>query len=249
MGLPWGIDQKPVSIQQATMQLFSRGKPLLQRTFKPNYTYSELVERLKWLTQACAVQMNNEITKSGHMAIQQSDVQPFWAILKSRTITFSQYLQLPLSSSAVLAKLSRRQQRWERERSRTRMEKPGEPGEPGLLLLDQPMGCGIGWKEWRKYSYYWDVGLGVLDIWCILTMSSLVVAAAANWVSRDWENRQNRQLLCWLQQPAALGSVRVCCCSRARRKQPEQRAGCSHLLSSTCSLSGPAEPCIVPQRR
>lgn len=114
-------------------------------------------------------------------------------------------------------------------KGKEQMEKPSEPREPGLLLLYQPMGCGVGWKEWRKHSYYWDVGLGVLDIPCILTMSSLVVAAAAIWVSRVWENRQNRQLLCWLQQPAALGSIRVCCCSRARRKQPKQGAGCSHL--------------------
>lgn len=166
---------------------------------------------------------------SGHVPIPYSDVQPCWAVLNSRTITSSQHLQHPLSSSAVLAKLSRRQQRWERESSRGRMEKPSEPSEPGLLLLNQPMGCGIGWKEWRKYSYYWDVGLGVLDIPCLLTMFSLVVAAAAVRVSKDWEDRQNRQLLCWLQKPAALDRDRVCCCSRAKRKQPKQRAGCSDL--------------------
>lgn len=71
-----------------------------------------------------------------------------------------------------------------------------KPSESGLLLLYQPMGCGIGGKSKENDSCYWDGGLGVLESPCILTLPSLVAAGAAVWVSRDWENRLNRQLLC-----------------------------------------------------
>lgn len=223
-GLPWSIDQKPL-FNRPPCRYLAEEKPCSKDLQTKLYIFWAGRKAQMADTGLCCA--DNEIINSGHIVIHHNDVQPFRAILNSRTNTFSQYLQLRLPSSAVLATLSRRQQRWERERSRTRMEKPSELSEPDLLLLCQAIGCGIGWKEWRKYSYYWDVGLGVLDIPCILTMSSLVVAAAAVWISRDWENRQNRQLLCWLQQPAVLGSVRVCCCSRARRKQPRQGAGCS----------------------
>lgn len=83
---------------------------------------------------------DNEIINSEHIALQHSDVQPFWAILNSRTITFSQYLQLPLSSSCV-GKTEQEVTEMERESSRARMQKTSELG---LLLLYQPMGCGIG---------------------------------------------------------------------------------------------------------
>lgn len=104
------------------------------------------------------------------------------------------------------------------------------PSEPGLLLRRLSLwGVGEVGKSEENDRCCWDGGLGVLEIPCTLALPSLVAAAAAVWVSRDWENRLNRQLLCWLQQPAALDSYLLCCCSRPRRKQSKQRAGFPYL--------------------
>lgn len=87
IGLPWGIDQKPVSIQQATMQVFGRGQSLLQRTVKLNNTFSELVERhlLKRLMQACAVQTMRWLTQGMYLysTVMCSPVGLSWTLEQS----------------------------------------------------------------------------------------------------------------------------------------------------------------------
>lgn len=101
------------------------------------------------------------------VSTQYSDAQPCWANLNPRTTTLSRYLaKLNVFSFLDPAQLCRwnwagairRQQGWEKESSRARMD---NSSEPGLLLLYKPVGCGLDWKGWRK----WQLLLGWWS-WC-----------------------------------------------------------------------------------
>lgn len=140
-GFPRGIDQKAVTIQQATMQVFGRGQSLLQRTFKLNYTYSELVERglFKWLTQACAVQTMRWLTQGVYFysTVMCSPFGLTWSLEQSHSANIFSFLY-----PAQLC--------WQNWAGGNRDGKAAEPGRRSVVsLVNQACCC---------YISLWDVG-------------------------------------------------------------------------------------------